>query len=69
MSLERNASILGAVMMMEGSWFQAIIVRGKKENLSAWCDVDIGTYFHAWDPLVVRCANVSQGVQGSPTGV
>ena len=33
MSLERNASRLGAVMIMEGSWFQAIIVRGKKENL------------------------------------
>ena len=32
MSLERNASRLGAVMIMEGSWFQAIIVRGKKEN-------------------------------------
>ena len=33
MSLERNASRLGAVMIMEGSWFQAIIVRGKKENI------------------------------------
>ena len=33
MSLERNASRLGASMIMEGSWFQAIIVRGKKENL------------------------------------
>ena len=33
MSLERNASTLGVVMIMEGSWFQAIIVRGKKENL------------------------------------
>ena len=34
--LERNASILGAAkmpMIMEGSWFQAIIVRGKKGNL------------------------------------
>ena len=31
--LERNASRLGAAMIMEGSWFQAIIVRGKKENL------------------------------------
>ena len=71
MSLERNGSRLGAVMIMEGSWFQAIsiIVRGKKENLQASCDVDIGIYFHAWDPRVVRCANVSQGVQGSPTGV
>ena len=29
MSIERNASILGAAMMMEGSWFQAIIVRGR----------------------------------------
>ena len=69
MSLERNASRLGASMIMEGSWFQAMIVRGKKENLQASCDVDIGIYFHAWDPRVVRCANVSQGVQGSPTGV
>ena len=66
MSRERNASRLGAATIMEGSWFQAIIVRGKKDNL---CDVDIGIYFHAWDPRVVRCANVSQGVQGSPTGV
>ena len=33
MGLERNASRLGAVMIMESSWFQAIIVRGKKENL------------------------------------
>ena len=32
MSLERNASRLGAAMLMEGSWFQAIIVRGKKDN-------------------------------------
>ena len=32
MSRERNASRLGAVMVMEGSWFQAIIVRGKKDN-------------------------------------
>ena len=31
--LERNASILGAAMILEGSWFQAIIVRGKKGNL------------------------------------
>ena len=28
-----NASRLGAAMIMEGSWLQAIIVRGKKENL------------------------------------
>ena len=28
-----------------------------------------GIYFHAGDPRVVRCANVSQGVQGSPTSV
>ena len=69
MSLERNASRLGAVMLMEGSWFQAIIVRGEKDNLYASCDVDIGIYFHAWDPRVLRCANVSQGVQGSPTAV
>ena len=33
MSLERNASRLGEVMITEGSWFQAIIVRGKKDNL------------------------------------
>ena len=32
-SLERNASRLGAAMIIEGSWFQAIIVCGKKENL------------------------------------
>ena len=31
MSLERNASRLGAAMIMEGSWFQAIILRRKKE--------------------------------------
>ena len=37
-------------MIMEGSWFQAIIVRGKKEKLKPSCDVDIGIYFHAWDP-------------------
>ena len=67
-SRERNASRLGAATIMEGSWFQAIIVRVGKENLYASCDVDIGIYFHAWDPRVVRCANVSQGVQGSPTG-
>ena len=48
-------------MIMEGSWFQAIIVRGKKEN---FYDVDMGIHFHAWDPRVVRCTNVSQGVQG-----
>ena len=29
---------------MEGSWFQAIIVRGKKENLYAPRDVDIGEH-------------------------
>ena len=34
-------------MIMEGSWFQAIIVRGKKEN---FYDVDMGIHFHAWDP-------------------
>ena len=68
MSLKRNPNVsrLGAAMIMEGSWFQGIIVRGKKDNLS--CDVDIGIYFHAGDPRVVRCANVTQGVQGSPTG-
>ena len=33
MSRERNASRLGAATIMEGSWFQAIIVRGKKDNL------------------------------------
>ena len=33
MSLERNASRLGGAMIMESSWFHAIIVRGKKENL------------------------------------
>ena len=42
MSRERNASILGAATILEGSWFLAIIVRGKKENLYASCDVDIG---------------------------
>ena len=35
MSLERNASRLGAVMIMEGSWFQAIIVRGNRVRNSA----------------------------------
>ena len=29
----RNTARLGASMIMEGSWFQAIIVRGKKENV------------------------------------
>ena len=34
MSLERNAPPkLGATMIIEGSWFQAIIVRVKKETL------------------------------------
>ena len=33
MCLERNASRLGAATIMEGSWFQAIIVSGEKENL------------------------------------
>ena len=33
MSRERNASRLGAATIMEGSWFQTIIVRGKKDNL------------------------------------
>ena len=33
LSLERNASRLGAAIISEGSWFQAIIVRGKKDNL------------------------------------
>ena len=32
-SRERNASKLGAATIIEGSWFQAIIVHGKKENL------------------------------------
>ena len=49
-SLERNASRLVAVMIMESSWFQAIIVRGKKDNLYASCDVDIIIYFQAWNP-------------------
>ena len=44
MRLERNASRLGAVMIMEGSWFQAIIVRGKSIYRRRTCDVDIGIY-------------------------
>ena len=39
MSLERNASRLGAVMIMEGSWFQAIIVRGNEREFILWCRV------------------------------
>ncbi len=33
MSRERNVPRLGAATIMGGCWFQAIIVRGKKENL------------------------------------
>ena len=54
---------------MEGSLFQAIMLVGKKDNLLVSCDVNNGIYVQAWDARVVRCANVSQGVQGSPTGV
>ena len=33
MSREQNASRFGAATIMEGSWFEAIIVCGKRENL------------------------------------
>ena len=44
-SLEQNASRLGAARLMEGSWFQTIIVRGNRHVMLIL--VLIVIYFHS----------------------
>ena len=41
-------SRLGITVILEVSWFQAIIVRGKNEKFYSLCVVDIGICFYVW---------------------
>ncbi len=56
-----KASSEGAPTAVFGSWFQAVIVAGKKEYLKHWTHAP-GWMYLAWCPRAVSVADVECGL-------